>query len=213
MRASASASSGSTDTDGGRRPSRALIFSITITGIMANTMIAPAIPDILADLGVAQSQAGLLLAAATLPGIVVAPVIGLLADRYGRREVLVPCLAAFGVAGGLASFAPTFGVLIFLRLLQGVGSAGLINLAVVVIADHWNGVDRARIIGQNSAMLTIALAVLPPLGGGLTDLVGWRASFAPYWVGVPIAAVAARVLGSTRRDVRIGEQVRLALGY
>lgn len=216
VRASTSASSGSIDTEGGRRhpPSRALIFAITITGIMANTMIAPAIPDILTDLGVAQNAAGLVLAAATLPGIVVAPVIGLLADRYGRREVLVPCLAAFGVAGGLASFAPTFGMLIFLRLLQGVGSAGLINLAVVVIADHWRGVDRARIIGQNSAMLTIALAVLPPLGGGLTDLVGWRASFAPYWIGVPIAAVAARVLGpSNRRDVRIGEQVRHALGY
>jgi len=147
-----------------------LIFAITVTGIMANTMIAPAIPDILDDLGVAQSRAGLLLAAATLPGVVVAPVIGLLADRYGRREVLVPCLAVFGLAGGLSSFAPTFPALIGLRLLQGVGSAGLINLAVVVIADHWKDADRARVIGQNSAVLTVSLAVLPPLGGTLTDL-------------------------------------------
>lgn len=177
-------------------------------------MIAPAIPDILADLGVAQSRAGLVLAAATLPGIVVAPVIGLLADRYGRREVLVPCLVVFGLAGGLSSLAPSFGVLIALRLVQGIGSAGLINLAVVVIADHWRGVDRARIIGQNSAVLTVTLAVLPPLGGGLTDLVGWRASFAPYWLGLVTAAVAARALGpSPRRDVKVGEQIRDALGY
>ncbi len=191
-----------------------LIFAITVTGIMANTLIAPAIPDILADLGVAQSRAGLLLAAATLPGVVVAPVIGLLADRYGRREVLVPCLAVFGLAGGLASFAPNFPALIGLRLLQGVGSAGLINLAVVVIADHWHGVDRARLIGQNSAVLTVSLAVLPPLGGSLTDLVGWRASFAPYWMGLVTAGVAARALGaSPRRDIKVGEQVREALGY
>jgi MFS family permease len=191
-----------------------LIFAITVTGIMANTMIAPAIPDILTSLGVAQSRAGFLLAAATLPGVVVAPVIGLLADRYGRREVLVPCLAVFGLAGGLSSFAPTFSVLIGLRLIQGVGSAGLINLAVVVIADHWHGADRARIIGQNSAVLTVSLAVLPPLGGTLTDLVGWRASFAPYWMGVVTAAVAAKVLGaSPRLEVRVGEQVREALGY
>jgi ACDE family multidrug resistance protein len=196
------------------RPSRVFIFAITITGIMANTMIAPAIPDILADLGVDQSRAGLLLAAATLPGIVVAPVIGLLADRFGRREVLVPCLAAFGLAGGLASFAPSFAVLIGLRLLQGVGSAGLINLAVVVIADHWHGADRARVIGQNSAVLTVSLAVLPPLGGTLTDVAGWRASFAPYWLGLATAVVAAKALGpSPRRDVRVGEQVREALGY
>ncbi len=178
-------------------------------------MIAPAIPDILTDLGVAQSRAGLLLAAATIPGVVVAPVIGLLADRYGRREVLVPCLAVFGLAGGFASFAPTFPALIALRLLQGVGSAGLINLAVVVIADHWHGADRARIIGQNSAVLTVSLAVLPPLGGGLTDLLGWRASFAPYWVGLLTAAAAAKALGTSprRRDVRVGAQVREALGY
>ncbi|CAN5807425.1 MFS transporter [soil metagenome] len=191
-----------------------MIFAITVTGIMANTMIAPAIPDILDDLGVAQSRAGLLLAAATLPGVVVAPVIGLLADRYGRREVLVPCLAVFGLAGGLSSFAPTFPALIGLRLLQGVGSAGLINLAVVVIADHWKGADRARVIGQNSAVLTVSLAVLPPLGGTLTDLAGWRASFAPYWMGLVTAVIAAKVLGaSPHRDVRVGLQVREALGY
>lgn len=181
---------------------------------MANTLIAPAIPDILDDLGVSTGQAGLLVGAATLPGVAVAPVIGLLADRYGRRELLVPCLVLFGVSGGVAAFAPTFSTLLACRLLQGVGSAGLINLAVVVIADHWRGPDRARVIGQNSAVLTVSLAVLPPLGGALTDLGGWRATFAPYWVGLVTAAGVAIVLGpSPRRQVRIGQQVREALGY
>ncbi len=181
---------------------------------MANTLVAPAIPDILDGLGVAQSRAGLVLAAATLPGIVVAPIIGLLADRYGRREVLIPCLASFGLFGGLAGLAPSFPVLLAARLVQGVGSAGLINLAVVVIADHWHGADRARVIGQNSAVLTIALAVLPPLGGGLTDLAGWRATFAPYWLGLVTAIGVALVVDrSPRRHVRAGEQLRHALGY
>lgn len=181
---------------------------------MANTLVAPAIPDILDGLGVAQSRAGLLLAAATLPGVVVAPLIGLLADRYGRREVLVPCLASFGLFGGLSGLAPTFPLLLASRLVLGVGSAGLINLAVVVIADHWQGADRARVIGQNSAVLTLALAVLPPLGGVLTDVAGWRATFAPYWLGLFTAVGVALVMKrSPRSEVRMGEQLVHALGY
>ena len=65
-----------------------------------------------------------------------------------------------------------------LRLLQGIGSAGLINLAVVLIGDHWTGLERARLVGQNAAILTVSLAVFPPLGGLLTELGGWRLSFA-----------------------------------
>lgn len=187
---------------------------MTVTGIMANTLVAPAIPDILDGLGVDQNRAGLLLAAATLPGVVVAPLIGLLADRYGRREVLIPCLATFGLFGGLSGLAPTFSLLLAARLVQGIGSAGLINLAVVVIADHWHGSDRARVIGQNSAVLTVALAVLPPLGGALTDVAGWRATFAPYWFGLVTAAGVAVVTDrSPRRNVRIGQQLGQARGY
>lgn len=182
---------------------------------MANTLIAPAIPDILDDLGIGAGKAGLLVAAATLPGIFMAPVIGLLADRYGRRGVVVPCLAVFGVAGGSAALAPSFEVLLGLRLLQGLGSAGLINLGVVLIGDHWDGAERAKVIGQNSAVLTASLAVLPPLGGLLTDLGGWRATFAPYWLGLLTALAVLAVLprGAVERDVRIGEQVRRAAGF
>ena len=143
-----------------------------------------------------------------------APLIGLLADRFGRREVLIPCLVAFGLFGGLSSFAPNFASLLALRLLQGVGSAGLINLAVVVIADHWAEPDRSRIIGQNSAVLTVSLAVLPPLGGFLTDVGGWRATFVPYWLGLVTAVWAAVELGrSEPREVRITQQVQEALGH
>ena len=174
----------------GRRapPPLALVLAVTLTGIMGNVLVIPALPDIAEDLGVAPDGVGLLLAATTAPGILLAPVIGVLADRFGRRRVLVPCLVVFGLSGGMAGFAPSFGVLVGLRALQGVGSAGLVNLAVVVIGDHWDGVERARNIGRNAAALTAALVVLPPVGGLLTELGGWRATFAPYWVALATAA-------------------------
>jgi MFS transporter, ACDE family, multidrug resistance protein len=194
---------------GGRPPAMALIFTITVTGILANTLVGPAIPDILDDLGVGDSQAGLFVAAGTLPGIVVAPLIGLLADRFGRRNVVVPCLAAFGAFGVLSAFAPTFEVLIALRLAQGVGSAGLINLAVVLIGDHWDGLDRARRVGHNAAVLTVSLAVFPPLGGLLTELGGWRWSFAPYGLGLVTAAIVWVRLAPTRPATYITVRAQL----
>ena len=168
----------------GPSPSLALIFTVTITGILANTLVGPAIPDILDAFDQPDERAGLFVAAGTLPGIVMAPVIGILADRHGRRAVLVPCLLAFGLFGVLSAAAPSFWVLLVLRVLQGVGSAGLINLAVVLIGDRWSGIERARRVGHNAAVLTISLAVFPPVGGLLTELGGWRLSFAPYAIGL-----------------------------
>ena len=172
---------------GGGPPPFALVLAVTLTGIMGNVLLIPALPDIAEDLGVAPDRVGLLLAATTAPGILLAPVIGVLADRYGRRRVLVPCLVLFGLSGGLAAFAPSFAALVGLRALQGVGSAGLVNLAVVIIGDHWQGAERARRIGRNAATLTASLVVLPPVGGLLTDVAGWRPTFAPYWVALATA--------------------------
>ena len=188
----------------------ALLYVITITGLLGNTLLNPALPDVLDDLGVGDGAAGPLVAAGALPGIVMAPVIGLLADRFGRRVVLVPCLVAFGVFGLASALAPSFTVLLVLRQLQGVGAAGLVNLAVVIIGDHWEGIERSRRIGRNAAVLTVGLAVLPPVGGFLTDLGGWRLAFAPYGVGLLTAAVVWRVLAEVRPDA--GTSVRAQLG-
>lgn len=187
------------------RPPITLIYAVTVTGILSNTLIIPAVPDILDAFNQPDSRAGVLVASGSLPGIVVAPVIGGLADRFGRRQVLVPCLVLFGVAGGLGGLAPSFSFLLGARLVQGIGSAGLINLAVVIIGDHWTGEARARAIGRNAAVLTVSLAVLPGLGGLLTEIGTWRLAFAPYLLALVTAVAVQRLLP----DVDLGEPVVL----
>lgn len=192
------------------RPPRLLIFGITITGILNNTLIGPSLPDIVADFGRSDSGAGIIVAAGSLPGVVVAPVIGLAADRYGRRNVLTPCLLAFAAFGLCAAAAPTFELLVAARLLQGFGTAGLINLAVVLISDHWDGVERTALIGRNAAVLTLGLAVAPPVGGVIADVAGWRTSLLLYAVGLPAAASVWRLLPEDRPDATasMGDQIR-----
>jgi MFS transporter, ACDE family, multidrug resistance protein len=192
-----------------RRSLFVLILAITGTGIMGNTLLAPAIPDILDEFGVSDSGAGLLIAATSFPGIFMAPVMGVLADRFGRRRVLVPCLATFGVFGTAAALAPTFAFLIAARFGMGIGAAGLINLAVVLIGDHWGPADRTRLIGRNAAFLTICIAVMPPIGGVLTDLGSWRLALAPYSLAVVTAVVAWRMLPADRPDATVSVREQL----
>jgi MFS family permease len=174
------------------------IFTVTLTGILSNTLVTPAIPDILADFGLPADRAGLLVATGSLAGIVIAPVAGFLADRFGRRIVLTMCLGIFGVFGALAAIAPTFEILLLARFLQGVGSAALVNLAVVLIGDNWDGSDRTRLIGRNSAVLTIGLAAMPVLSGFVTEAASWRVTFGIYTVALGTAAAAWVTLDGRR---------------
>ena len=192
-----------------RRSLFVLILAVTGTGIMGNTLLAPAIPDILDEFGVSDSGAGLLIAATSFPGIFMAPVMGVLADRLGRRRVLVPCLATFGVFGTAAALAPSFAFLIAARFGMGIGAAGLINLAVVLIGDYWGPLDRTRLIGRNAAFLTVCIAVMPPIGGVLTDLGSWRLALAPYSLAVLTAVVAWRMLPPDRPDATVSVREQL----
>lgn len=181
-----------------RRALLVFIYTVTLTGILNNTLVTPAIPDILADLDVPDQGSGFLVASGSVAGIVVAPIVGFLADRFGRRVILTSCLAIFGTFGLAGALSPTFEVLLGARLLQGVGSAGLINLAVVLIGDHWSGRERTRLVGRNASVLTVGLALMPVLSGAVTQAAGWRVTFGIYTVALGTALVAFLVLDRGR---------------
>jgi ACDE family multidrug resistance protein len=201
---------------GSGRPGSLVVYAIGVTGVLANAVVAPALPDIARALEVDEAGIGLVVAAASLPGVVVAPLIGVAADRFGRRTVVLPCLMVFGVGGMAAMLAPSFAVLLAARLLQGFGAAGLVNLSVVIIGDrHESPTARAAAIGRNGAVLTVGLAVLPALGGVLVSLWGWRAAFAPYAAAFVVALAAAAVLppGPPPGARSLAEQVKGAGRY
>lgn len=193
-----------------RRPPLIVPFAITATALMANTLMAPALPNIIEAFDLSTGVwDGLLVASASVAGVIVAPVVGVLADHHGRRRVLIPALVIYGVFGTLAAFSPGIWVLLGCRVLMGVGSAGLVSLAVVVISDNWQGVDRARAIGQNAAVLTTTVAVFPAIGGALTVLGGWRWSFAPFPLALLTAVLVALTLPSDKPHASEGFSAQL----
>lgn len=167
---------------------------LTMAAVLPNVSIAPALPDIQVAFGLSDSAIVVLLMTAHGPGIVLTSVHGVLADRLGRREVAVPALVVYGVGGLAAMMAPNYPLLIVFRLVQGCGSAGFLTLAITILSDHYDGVERTRRLGRNALALTMGVALFPAIGGGLTELFGWRGPFALSGATLVLAVALWRLL-------------------
>ena len=160
-----------------------IIFGVTLLAVMAVSSIAPALPAIVRDLGISKLQVGLLITAFTLPGVVLSPFLGVLADRFGRKRILVPSIFLFGVAGAACALTRDFNVLLVLRVFQGMGGAALGALNVTIIGDLYSGSRRTAAMGLNASVLSIGTASYPLIGGALASL-GW---YYPFYL--PLAAI------------------------
>ncbi|MFP4470629.1 MAG: MFS transporter [Bacteroidales bacterium] len=153
-----------------------IIFAITLIAVMGVASITPAFPKIRDALGLTNQQVGSLITVFTLPGIFLNPVLGVLADRYGRKTIIVPSLFIFAVAGTACAFAEEFNTLLILRFFQGVGAASIGSINVALIGDLWSGRQRATAMGTNASVLSIGTASYPAIGGALAML-GWHYPF------------------------------------
>jgi MFS family permease len=174
--------------------------------------VTPAFPQISERLSVTPQSVGLLISVFTLPGAVLTPFLGVLADRYGRKRILVPSLFLFGVAGFACGFARTFELLVGLRLLQGLGGAALGSMNVTIIGDLYQGPRRTTAFGYNASVLSVGTALYPAIGGALA-LIGWYMPFFLPILAVPVGLFVLLVLQSPEPKVRtgLGEYLRSTL--
>jgi len=163
-----------------------IVFAITLMGVLGVASITPAFPRIIKDLGLTHGQIGLLITVFTFPGIFLSPFLGILADRFGRKRILVPSLILFAVAGGACGLVTDLHHLLVLRFFQGVGASALAALSATVIGDLYEGRDRAAAMGYNASVLSVGTACYPAIGGALA-LLGWSYPFFLPLAALPIA--------------------------
>ncbi|MBN2318244.1 MAG: MFS transporter [Acidobacteria bacterium] len=167
-----------------------LIFIVTLFAVMGVASIAPAFPQIIRHFNIGEHEVGWLIAAFTLPGVFLTPVTGVLADRMGRKNILIPSLILFGIAGFCCIFARTYHFLLILRFFQGVGAASLGSMNVTLIGDLYSGPRRIEAMGYNVSVLSIGTAGYPAIGGALA-LLGWYFPFMLPILAVPLGTVIA----------------------
>jgi DHA1 family bicyclomycin/chloramphenicol resistance-like MFS transporter len=177
----------------GRAEFVALMAMTMALQALAIDAMLPALGEIARDLHVAdpnrrQLVVGVFLVAAGFGALIP----GALADRFGRRPVLVGSLVLYVVLSAACALAPTFDALLVLRALQAVGSAGLAVLPSAIIRDRHEGDAMARLMSTISVVFMLIPMVAPTLGQAVLLFAGWRWIFGI--LGVMGTGVAGWVL-------------------
>ncbi|MGF1485767.1 MAG: MFS transporter [Prochloraceae cyanobacterium] len=166
-----------------------IIIGITLMAILGSSSIGPVLPTMAEDLNIPHEQIGLVITAFVVPIAIGTPISGVLADRFGRKPILIPALCLFAIAGVACAFATNFRTLLELRFLQGIGAAPLESLALTLISDLYAGKRLTAAMAFNASAIGISLALYPLISGTLTTF-GWNYPFLLPIAAIPIAFLA-----------------------
>ncbi|GAA0731194.1 MFS transporter [Dactylosporangium roseum] len=154
--------------------------------IVDTTVVTVALPDMARSLGAPLSDMQWVLNIYTLALGIVTLSAGSLGDLFGKRRIFVVSLIVFALASLACGLAGNTAVLIAARGVQGVGGAAMIGTTLALLGGCYEGKDRGTAIGYWSAVLGMAAAAGPILGGVLTQYLSWRAIF---FINLPISVV------------------------
>ena len=169
----------------------AALCTVPFIMVLGNSMLIPVLPDMGRVMGLSKATTGLVVTAFSLSAGVAIAVAGFLADRYGRKLVVVPSLLLYGLGGiisGLAGWwlgSRGFTMVMAGRVIQGIGAAGTAPVAMAFVGDLFRGSSRVTALGVFEASNGLGKVVSPILGALIGQLLVWWAVFFAY------AAVAA----------------------
>ncbi len=171
------------------RTSKWTLFLVSVGLFMVvldNLVVNVALPSIQRDLGASIQALEWTVSAYVLSYAVFLLTGSALGDRFGRKRMFTAGIALFTISSAAAALAPTSGMLIAARALQGFGAAIVTPLTLTLIADAFPPQRRGVAIGVWSGISGIAVALGPLVGGAVTQATSWHWIF---WINVPIGIV------------------------
>jgi MFS family permease len=157
----------------------ALLFVVAVLNYLDRLMITAMVAPIRDEFHISNSKVGLFTSVFLWVYAVVSPVGGFLADRFGRKGVIVASLFFWSLATCLSGFAHTFHELLFARALMGISEACYMPAALAIIADYHRGPTRSLATGVHMAGIYTG-AALGGLGGYMAEHFGWRLGFRAF---------------------------------
>jgi ACDE family multidrug resistance protein len=173
----------------GHRDFQLLLF-VTVPTLLGTTVLSPVLDSLVGPFGTTTANVGLLISAFTAPSIVIIPVAGAVADRIGRKPVLVVSLVLFGAAGSAVALTTDFRVALALRFCQGIAFGGLNPIVITSVRDLFDGPAEATGQGMRVMVAGLGQTVFAFLAG-LLVVVAWQLPFLLYAMAFPIAVAVA----------------------
>src|SRR5213075_2628373 len=181
----------------GRNP-WAVAFTVTIATFMEvmDTSIANvALPHISGGLSAGMDESTWVLTSYLVSNAIVLPISAWLSDRFGRKRFYMTCVALFTASSFLCGLAPSLGMLVFFRVLQGMGGGGLGPSEQAILTDTFPAAKRGMAFAVYGMAVVLAPAIGPTLGGWITDHYSWRwVFFINVPVGIASLLLSARVV-------------------
>jgi len=163
-----------------------LLLSAELVIVLGTSLISPILNSLSGVYDVSPGTIGLMVTAITAPAVVLIPIAGSLADRYGRRPVLIAGLFLFGSGGLSLVFTTDFRAVLVLRGIQGVGYAFTLPTLITTIRDLYTGQQESTGQGLRHATGGIGNAVFPILAS-VAVVVAWNLPFLLYGLAVLVA--------------------------
>ncbi|GAA4232047.1 MFS transporter [Actinomadura meridiana] len=161
-------------------------------------VVSPLLPSIAGQYGVSVGAAGNAVTFFSVAYLVAAPCVGMVADRVGRRFVLVAGLALFAAANVLTGAAPSFGVLLGARVLAGVGAAAVTPSTQALVGQVAPADRRGTWMSVAVAGFLISLTTGAPTGTALASAFSWRVTFVALG-GLALVLVVVNAVSWPRR--------------
>src|SRR5262245_20048837 len=178
-----------------RRNARRVLAGVSTVAFATSLFsraIDPIIPPIAADLRVAPETVALLSTAFSLPFALIQPVLGPLADAFGKTRIMTGCLLVLIATAVIGAVATDFPVLLTSRMLAGAAAGGVFPVSLAIVGDLVPVAERQIALGRYLAVVISGNFLGGSLAGAIADLIGWRGVFVVIGCGGMAAFLASR---------------------
>src|ERR1700677_2812282 len=164
------------------------------------------LPHIAGGLGATQDEATWVLTAYLVANAIILPAGAYMTTFIGRKRFYMICVMLFGISSMLCGLAPSLPLLVFFRVLQGIGGGGLAPSEQAILADTFPPAKRGQAFAMYGLAVVCAPAIGPTLGGYITDNFNWRWIF---YLNVPICLLSLYLTSKIVEDPPyVKEQVK-----
>ena len=159
------------------------VMFATFMEVLDTTVVNVSLPHIAGSLSATIDEATWALTSYLVANAIILPMTGWLASMFGRKRLLMLSVVGFTASSFLCGLAPTLGMLIFFRILQGATGGALQPLSQAVLLEAFPPQDRGKAMGFWGLGIVVAPILGPVLGGWLTDNYSWRWVF---YINIPV---------------------------
>src|SRR6201988_5394061 len=191
------------------------VIAITVTlatfmEVLDTSIANVALPHISGNLSAGADESTWVLTSYLVSNAIVLPLSGWLSSLIGRKRFYMSCVAVFTVSSFLCGLAPSLGMLVFFRILQGVGGGGLQPSEQAILNDTFPLSKRGMAFAVYGIAVVVAPTLGPWLGGWITDNFSWRWIF---YINVPVGILSMVITYLLVSDPPYMKRIKLSDGF